>query len=325
MAGLDAAGNFHGTPTVLPNPMFNAEQSAAALKKAFKGIGTDEALVIKTLAEINSIQRGMLATQYKVQYGEDLIAALKSELSGDFLKVCLAAMTNPIDYDAQQLRSAMKGLGTDEELLIEILATRTNPEVRAIAASYKAQFQRDLEADLVDETSGKFKKFLVAVVQGSRSDMPADRAKAIEQARALYAAGEGKWGTDESEFHRILMTASPAQLRAVCAEYTTLSSKDFETVLQSEFSGDLLTGFLAVVKVARNAPAYFAERLHKSMKGMGTNDSMLIRLIVARSERDLVEVKQAFQIMYGKTLGWWIKDETSGDYKNMLLALAREV
>ena len=35
---------------------------------------------------------------------------------------------------------------------------------------------------------------------------------------------------------------------------------------------------------ARNPAEYFADRLWKSMKGAGTNDALLIRIIVSRSE-----------------------------------------
>ena len=36
---------------------------------------------------------------------------------------------------------------------------------------------------------------------------------------------------------------------------------------------------------------------------------------------DLVEVTQAFQECYSKPLSEWIKDDTSGDYRNLLLAM----
>lgn len=38
------------------------------------------------------------------------------------------------------------------------------------------------------------------------------------------------------------------------------------------------------------------------MKGMGTNDHSLMRLIVTRSEIDMGDIKQAFKHQYGQSL-----------------------
>lgn len=39
-----------------------------------------------------------------------------------------------------------------------------------------------------------------------------------------------------------------------------------------------------VVKFAKNRGEYFAEQLYHAMKGAGTNDAQMIRVIISRSE-----------------------------------------
>ena len=69
-------------------------------------------------------------------HDQDLIKELKSELSGN-LENCLLAMLVPKeDYDAKCLREAMKGAGTDESALIEILCTRSNTVLHAYIHTY---------------------------------------------------------------------------------------------------------------------------------------------------------------------------------------------
>ena len=62
-----------------------------------------------------------------------------------------------------------------------------------------------------------------------------------------------------------------------------LFSLPFPTPSSSSSSSSLLP-FLLPVMCVRSRPAYFAERLYHSMKGAGTDDETLIRVIVSRSE-----------------------------------------
>jgi hypothetical protein len=44
---------------------------------------------------------------------------------------------NPIELDCFELKQAVKGAGTDEDALIEILASRSNERIRLINETYK--------------------------------------------------------------------------------------------------------------------------------------------------------------------------------------------
>ena len=63
-----------------------------------------------------------------------------------------------------------------------------------------------------------------------------------------------------------------------------LTKKDIIESIESEFSGDVKTGLIAVVQIVRFAPAYFADLLYKSMKGIGTDESLLNRVVASRCE-----------------------------------------
>ncbi|KAL5484154.1 hypothetical protein EMCRGX_G020602 [Ephydatia muelleri] len=315
-----AQAQYHGT--VQPAAHLNAEADAAALRKAMKGLGTDEAAIINVIAHRNNAQRQEIKIKYKLLHGRDLIEDLHSELGGHFRTAVLALMETKAVYDAHCLRNAMKGLGTDESVLIETLATRSNQEIKDIVAAYSTAFKRNLEKDVVSETSGNFKRLLVSLCQGARDESPSvDHEKAKREAQELYEAGEKHWGTDESKFNFIIASRSLPQLKATFEEYAKIAKRDILSSIDREMSGDVKRAFKAVAQCAYARPAYFAERLHRSMQGAGTDDDTLIRLVVTRSEIDLAEIKQVFLASYGKTLTSWIEADVSGDYRKLLVAI----
>jgi annexin A7/11 len=87
------------------------DQDVAALRKAMEGWGTDEAALIKIIANRTNSQRQAIKAKYKATYGRDLVADLKSECHGKLEDAFVALFTEPIEYDADTLRDAMHGLG----------------------------------------------------------------------------------------------------------------------------------------------------------------------------------------------------------------------
>ncbi|KAM3592647.1 uncharacterized protein V6R79_022848 [Siganus canaliculatus] len=292
------------------------------LRKAMKGFGTDENAIIELLGSRSNKQRVPMVAAYKTTYGKDLVRDLKSELTGNFEKLVLAMLMGPAQFDAHELRDAIKGAGTDEACLIEILSSRSNADIQEISRIYKTEYGKSLEDAIGSDTSGHFRRLLISLSQGNRDEREnVDIALAKQDAQKLYAAGENKVGTDESQFNAILCARSKPHLRAVFHEYQQMSGRDIEKSICREMSGNLESGMVAVVKCIKDTPAYFAERLHKAMQGAGTKDTTLIRIMVSRSEIDMLDIRQAYVRTYGKSLYTHISGDTSGDYKKLLLKL----
>ncbi|CAI5446737.1 unnamed protein product [Caenorhabditis angaria] len=311
-----------GTPSIFPIHGFNANADAEVLRKAMKGLGCNNTKVISVLCQRTSWQRLEIAKAFKVMYGKDLIKELKGELHGDFEDLIIALMDAPAVYDAKQLHKAMEGLGTKESVLIEIMTSRTNQQIQEIKQAYQALYRRDLERDLIGETSGHFKRLLISLCAGGRDESNyVDGLRANQDARKLYQAGEKRLGTDESAFNAILASQNFNQLRMVFEEYQKVANHQIEKAIESEFSGDIRDGLLAIIAVIRNRPAYFAKLLHDSMKGIGTRDTDLIRLVVTRAEYDMADIRNAFQALYRTSLENMIKGDCSGAYKDGLIAL----
>uniref|UniRef100_A0A914XU62 Annexin n=1 Tax=Plectus sambesii TaxID=2011161 RepID=A0A914XU62_9BILA len=311
--------------TLKPYRQFSAEADAELLRKAMKGLGTDEDAVISVFGNRTNKQRQEVIKMYKTMFGKDLVKDLKSELNGDMWKTIKALCLPPADYDATELRNAIQGLGTDDSTVIEIICTRTSKSIQMLKESYKKLFNKSLEDDIAGDTSGHFKRLLTSLLQANRDDNNViDRTLAKKEAKLLFDSGAKKWGTDESRFNAILVSRSQTQLRATFEEYYRLSGKSIEDAIKSEMSGDMASGLLTMVRCIQNKPRYFALQLYKSMKGVSTDDDALIRIIVSRCEIDMVQVKEEFQREYKQALGQFVASDTSGDYRNLLLSLIGE-
>ncbi|XP_006006356.1 annexin A1-like [Latimeria chalumnae] len=306
--------------TIAPYPNFSASADAAALEKAIKD--TDDATIIEILAKRSNDQRQQIKATFQQATGKPLEAALKHALHGHFEHAVLALLKTPTQFDAHELKRAMKGLGTDENCLIEILVSRSNKEINEIAKFYKEEFKIDLEKDIISDTSGNFQRALLALCRANRKEnTDVNEDLADDDARSLYAAGEQRKGTDVPAFINILTSRSFTHLQKVFQTYHKYSSRDIIKVLDLELRGDIEDCLIAIVKCATNKPKFFADQLYQSMKGRGTRDGDLIRIMVSRSEIDMNDIKTEYKNSYGKSLYQAIMEETKGDYEKILLAL----
>ena len=300
----------------------NLEKYVQQLYKAMKGAGTDEDALIRVTVENPLKKRLKIKAQYILTYGTDLLDDFKSDLSGNFLELMLGLYTDIFEYDAEQCHKAIEGLGTNEDTLIEIIGTRPGWMLNKIKKVYKDRYKVELEKDVKGDTSGNFQKLLISLLQCSRSeDKNADKEKCKSIAEELYNAGEKKLGTDEQIFNKFFATSSPSELMHIAREYHKQYGNSIMKAIDGEFSGDIKKLIKTVIYANISPSEYFATRIREAVKGLGTNEKILNRVIITRNEIDMKIIKKYYTLLYQKDMVEDIKDDTSGDYRKLLVAL----
>ncbi|XP_059649808.1 annexin D5-like isoform X2 [Cornus florida] len=305
-------------PPVLTTP----RDDAAQLYRAFKGFGCDTAAIVNILAHRDATQRPYIQQEYRNMYSEELNKRLSSELSGNVKKAVLLWMHDPAGRDATIVREAFSGNVIDLRAATEVICSRTSTQIQQVKQIYHATFGVYLEHDIEFQASGDHKKLLLSCVTTPRYEgFEVDRKMAETDAKALFKAGEKRLGTDEKIFIRIFSERSRAHLASVSSAYHSIYGDSLEKAIKSETSGNFRFGLLTILRCSENPGKYFAKGLRKAMKGLGTDDTTLFRIIVTRAEIDMQYIKAEYQKKYGKRLSDAVHSETSGHYKTFLLSL----
>ncbi|KAL3061529.1 hypothetical protein OYC64_009655 [Pagothenia borchgrevinki] len=320
---LSVGANEPKHPTVVPAKDFNPDTDAARIETAIKTKGVDEQTIIDVLTKRTYSQRRDIAFAYERRAKKDLISALKGALSGSLEAVILGLMKSTSQYDASLIRGSIKGAGTDEETLIEVLCSRSNEELVDIKKVYKELFKKDLEKDVAGDTSGNFAKLLLALVETNRAAPIAvvDHEKIDQDARALYEAGVKIKGTDVPIWISIMSERSVPHLQKVFQRYKSYSPYDMQESIAKEVKGDLQKSFLVLVECFENKQLYFAKRLNEAMKSKGAKEKIVTSIIVSRCEVDLKKICSEYKTSTGESLQKTILEHTKGDYQKVLLGL----
>ena len=300
----------------------SVDQDAADLRKAMKGLGTDEGTIIKIIANRTQKQRVLIKESFQRQFSRDLIKDLKSELNGKLEDAILNLFKDPIEYDCEQLKKSMKGAGTDEDSLIEIICSRPKPILQKIKEVYKTHIKSDLEANIKSDVKGNLQTILLSLISGERSDnMHPNPDLMKNKAKELYDAGEAKKGNDVDVFIKIFTELSPWEIVAVNKEYINLTGHSLIDGVDKEFKGDIKKSLKAIIYAIVNPSEYFATRVKDAIKGFGTNDNLLMRIIISRDEIDMPQIKEAYLKLYGKDMVKDIKSDIGGEYQKLMVEL----
>ena len=284
--------------------------------------GKDENALIDIAINNTNAQRVKLRDDYKAKFGRDLLDDFKNNFKSEFLDTVTGVFKTPAEYDADLLYTAMKGIGSDKDVITEVLCFRDQKRINEIKAKFQEKYGKDLVAEIKSETSGDYQKIVLQLLEGGRQEnAQADLQKCSGIADELYKAGEDKLGTDEATFIKYFTSLSPAELLLVCKEYHKKYKKNMLDVLKSEFDGNEKNLLIRILYSMFSPSEYFAEQIMYAVAGAGTNDAQLIRCIISRYSIDMKKVKKYYKKLNNKELLDAVKGDVAGNYGKILEAL----
>ncbi len=87
----------------------------------------------------------VLVHAWRARHGKDLSYLLEKEAGGWYETALLALIKGPIIYDAHLVQRACDGLGTNEQLLTELVIGRTPLSLDLLKATYRHIFHKDFD------------------------------------------------------------------------------------------------------------------------------------------------------------------------------------
>ncbi|EPY79583.1 annexin A9 [Camelus ferus] len=318
---------------------FSVDKDVQRLLRAIAGRGVDHSAIVDVLTNRSREQRQLISRAFQERTQQDLLKSLQAALSGNPERIVVALLQPAAHFDAWELRTALKDSGSPEDVAVEILATRTPPQLKECLAVYKHNFQVEAKEDIKSKTSGFFQDLLLALAKVRRTGLwgTGVTPPGKEGGRESYS-GVTDYNLTEQDVQALMWPAgrstestwvlvftqrNPEHLIRVLDQYQRYTGHGFEKTVRDRLHGAAQVALLSLASVIRNTPLYFADKLQQALQETEPNYQDLMRILISRSETDLLSIRAEFKKKFGKSLYSSLQDAVKGDCRSALLALCR--
>jgi hypothetical protein len=222
--------------------------------------------------------------------------------------------------DCEQLHKAFEGWGTNENLIISVLAHRNAAQRKAIRQAYQATYGKDLLESLLHETNGDFEKLvLLWTLEPSERD-------------ALLAnEGATKWHAANRVLIEIACARSSEELFVVRCAYHKQFKRSLEEDVAAHTKGDFRKLLVPLVSAYRyegeevnmHLAKSEAKLLHDKISDKAYADEEVIRVLTTRSKHQLIATFNHYNNEFGNPINKDLKSDPKDDFLAALRAVVR--
>ncbi|KAI4385241.1 hypothetical protein MLD38_003292 [Melastoma candidum] len=219
--------------------------------------------------------------------------------------------------DADELRKAFAGWGTNEDLIISILAHRNAAQRRSIRQAYVDAYGEDLLKDLNKELTSDFERCVLLWTLD-----PAERD--------AYLACEAtkRFSSNNCILTEIVCTRSSLELFAIRQAYHARYKKSLEEDVAAHTAGDFRKLLVPLVssfryegpEVNTTLAKSEAKILHEKISEKAYNDEEFIRIITTRSKAQLNATLNHYNDEFGQPINKDLKADPNDEYLKLVRA-----
>ena len=302
--------------------MSNSKINAERIHQAFQGKNKEETILDVVITnDLN--QRLEIANTYEELYKTSLYEDIKSKLKGDFKELSGYLFLSPQEFSAKMLKRGFKGFSIDEEIIFEILSAHTLEEYILIGEAYKNETKKELKKDLEKNFSGSLKRNILKLISTQRRINNNPDLKLCEQlSDELIKEDIKKWIDNENLFQKVFIECSPEEMVLIGRFYYQKTGQSLIDDIEKKLNGKNKT-FLREILYNNIIPhELYAEKINKSIKGIGTNTALLNRCLASRCGLDMTQIKEIYKWKYKTSLKQDIIGDCSGIYQKLCLYVA---
>ena len=267
----------------------------------------NEKAIISILSTTSNLDRQIIRLFYRKKYSTPIQTDIKMQLSSDLRDLVLDLFDLPYEYDARELHRALTSLKT------------------VVQKIYKKFYNIALKNEILNLSDKNYSEFLITILASQRPTNPTIEINdAYNIAKDIIKNGVKQYGKNANLFKQVFVDKSREDLILISRAFYDLYKKNLYETVDKEISGknkklikDILFGIITPAQ-------WFAKKAYKAMKGEGTDDHTLFRVIISRAEIDMDEIRDYYFRDWNTDLRNDIDGDCSGAYGQILMNLSEK-
>lgn len=237
---------------------------------------------------------------YNIKYSRDLILDIRKNIKGNTKRFLIGILCDPLEYDCRNIeKSVSKLIQNDYNTVIEILATRTTDETKAIKENISV-ICPDFDIKKIFKTRDSWlNKFLFDLWNSKRSFSKKLSENECKIFAKTFLSLENSNSMTFEVLNNYFIETSQQDFKKIAQYYFQISGKTILQYIKNNYNGYFGECLIAISYGMLCPYEYFYKKLDTAIENKDCK--AIIRIIISR-KNDFKKIKQIYTEKKGKNI-----------------------